>query len=285
MLDKILKIAKEDNRIRGVFLNGSRADSNATQDEYCDYDIVYLVENIQSFTNDKEWYKAFGEILIMQTPDDWYNQPYDYYRKENFHYLMQFTDGNRIDLTLVDTENITWVRENKEPRKILLNKDNLEELYNITSNAIYNITPPSEKEFHDCCNEFWWLALYVAKGLCREEFLYARIHMEQYQMPMLIKMLNWSIAMEHDFTISTGKCSKYLKRFLNKEEMQSFMALFPEGSYEDIWEKLFLQYDYFNKIAIKVAKHFGWKYDTKETQKVIDYAKGMKTNIIENVTP
>lgn len=36
MLDKILKIAKEDNRIRGVFLNGSRADSNATQDEYCD---------------------------------------------------------------------------------------------------------------------------------------------------------------------------------------------------------------------------------------------------------
>lgn len=255
MLDKILKIAKEDNRIRGVFLNGSRADSNATLDEYCDYDIVYLVENIQSFTNDKEWYKAFGEILIMQTPDDWYNQPYDYHRKENFHYLMQFTDGNRIDLTLVDTENITWVRENKEPRKILLNKDNLEELYDITSNAIYNITPPSEKEFYDCCNEFWWLALYVAKGLCREEFLYARIHMEQDQMPMLIKMLNWSIAMEHDFTISTGKCSKYLKRFLNKEEMQSFMALFPEGSYRDIWEKLFLQYDYFNKIAIKVAKH------------------------------
>lgn len=85
MLDKILNIANEDNRIRGVFLNGSRADANATHDAYCDYDIVYLVENIQSFTNDKEWYKTFGEILIMQIPDDWYNQPYDYSGKESFH--------------------------------------------------------------------------------------------------------------------------------------------------------------------------------------------------------
>ncbi len=279
MLDKILKIAKEDFRIRGVFLNGSRADSDATKDEYCDYDIVYLVENLQSFTNDKEWYKVFGEILIMQTPDDWYNEPYDYSGKENFHYLMQFTDGNRIDLTLVDTGNITWVRENKEPRKILLNKDNREELYDITSTSIYNITPPGEKEFHDCCNEFWWLSLYVAKGLCREEFLYAKIHMEHYQMPMLIKMLNWSIAMDHDFSISTGKCSKYLKRFLSKEEMQNFMALFPEGGYEAIWEKLFLQYVFFNKVAVKVAEYFGWKYDTTEFQKVIDYAREMKTNV------
>lgn len=270
MLDKIIKVANKDNRIRGVFLNGSRADSNATHDEYCDYDIVYLVENIQSFTNDKEWYKTFGEILIMQTPDDWYIQPYDYSGKENFHYLMQFEDGNRIDLTLVDVGNIEWVRENKELRKVLLNKDNFEELYDITSNEIYNIAPPSEKEFYDCCNEFWWLSLYVSKGLCREEFLYTRIHMEQYQMPMLIKMLNWSMAMEHDFSISTGKCSKYLKRYLSEEEMKNFMNLFPSSSYEDIWEKLFLQCDYFNKIAIKVAEHFGWKYDLKETQKIID---------------
>lgn len=276
MLDKILKIANEDNRIRGVFLNGSRADANATHDAYCDYDIVYLVDNIQSFTNDKEWYKTFGEILIMQTPDDWYGHPYDYSGKENFHYLMQFMDGNRIDLTLVDIENIDWVRANKEPRKVLLNKDSLEELYDITSNEIYNITPPSEKEFYNCYNEFWWLSLYVAKGLCREEFLYAKIHMEQYQMPMLIKMLNWSIAMKHDFSISTGKCSKYLKRYLSEEEMKNFMNLFPSGSYEDIWEKLFLQCDYFNKIAVKVSEHFGWKYDLKETQKIIDYTRKMK---------
>lgn len=281
MLDKILKVANEDNRIRVVFLNGSRADSNATHDEYCDYDIVYLVDNIQSFTNDKEWYKTFGEILIMQTPDDWYGHPYDYSGKENFHYLMQFVDGNRIDLTLVDVGNIAWIRENKEPRKVLLNKDNHEELYDITSNEIYNITPPSGKEFYNCYNEFWWLSLYVAKGLCREEFLYARIHMEQYQMPMLIKMLNWSIAMEHDFSISTGKCSKYLKRYLSEEEMKNFMNLFPSGSYEDIWEKLFLQCNYFNKIAVKVSEYFGWKYDIKETQKIIDYARKMK---IKNAT-
>lgn len=49
-----------------VYLSGSRVDRNATHDKYYDFDIVYIVEDIQSFTSNKQWVDRFGEKLIMQ---------------------------------------------------------------------------------------------------------------------------------------------------------------------------------------------------------------------------
>ncbi|WP_234121656.1 aminoglycoside 6-adenylyltransferase [Clostridium hydrogenum] len=34
-------------------MSGSRVDQNATHDKYYDFDIVYIVEDIQSFTSNK----------------------------------------------------------------------------------------------------------------------------------------------------------------------------------------------------------------------------------------
>ena len=64
------------------------------------------------------------------------------------------------------------------------------------------------------------------------------------------KMLNWKIGTDHAFCVTTGKHSKYLKRFLLPEEMERFQGIFPDGSYTDIWSKLFAVYDYFAETRI-----------------------------------
>lgn len=43
MFDLILDIAKGDDRIRAVYMNGSRTNQNAIPDIFQDYDIVYVV--------------------------------------------------------------------------------------------------------------------------------------------------------------------------------------------------------------------------------------------------
>ncbi len=102
MMRLIIKKAEQDDRIRAVYTNGSRIDPSAVHDRYSDFDIVYIVRNIGSFTRDSAWIEYFGEILILQKPEDWYSHPYDYGGRGDFAYLMQFKDGNRIDLTLID---------------------------------------------------------------------------------------------------------------------------------------------------------------------------------------
>lgn len=268
MMKLIMDVAIHDERIRAVTMEGSRVSDNATHDQYCDYDICYVVNDIREFTKDRKWIEVFGEILIVQYPMDWYSHPYDYAGHDNFAYLIQFKDGNRIDLTLIDIENIEKEQNYKEPRVVLLNKDDFKELRSISDESVFNIQKPSEMEFYNTCNEFRWLSIYVSKGLCRKEIYYAKYAYDVSMMKMFVKMLNWKIGIDNDFRVTTGNHSKYLKRFLSLEEMERFQGIFPNGTYDDIWNKLYLIYDYFAEIAKYVGETLGYDFDFKETEEV-----------------
>ena len=98
MLEIIINTAKSDDRIRAVIMNGSRVNPNARRDIFQDFDIVYIVTEVGSFKEDHSWIDRFGEIMILQMPEAMqYPPPRDNGR---FVYLMQFADGNRIDLSL-----------------------------------------------------------------------------------------------------------------------------------------------------------------------------------------
>lgn len=268
MLELILKKAREDERIRAVTMEGSLANENAVHDEYSDFDICYYVQDIREFTRDINWVKCFGEILIMQCPDDWYDQPYDYDGHEKFAWLIQFQDGNRIDLSLVDVRNIAGELENDEPRRILLDKDGFRELIPVSSEEAFYIGKPDEREYALTCNEFRWVCLYVTKGLCRRELYYAKHAYDGPVMDMFMKMLNWKVSVDYDFQVATGKSSKYLKRFLNEKEMERFQGIFPGGTWEDIWSRLFAMYDYFAENAQYVGLKLGYFFDREESERV-----------------
>jgi aminoglycoside 6-adenylyltransferase len=271
MMELIMNKAIEDDRIRAVAMDGSRANKNAVHDRYSDFDIVYFVRDVREFTKDKSWITYFGDILIVQYPEDWYKHPYDYDSHDTFAYLIQFEDGNRIDLTIVDIRNIEGEKDNNEPRVILLNKDGFEELKLVDDEKAFYLKPPTNKEFYNTCNEFRWISLYIAKGLCREEFYYAKYAYDVLIMEMFMKMLNWKIGIEHGFEITTGYLNKYLKRFLSADEMSRFQGIFPNGKYEDMWDKLFLIYDYFHELEAAVAERFGFPYDRVERKRVRDF--------------
>lgn len=102
MMQMILDYAKNDDRVRAVGMNGSRTNPNAPKDRFKDYDIVFLVTDMNSFIGDNDWVDCFGSRIIMQTPEDMKLLPPEL--DGNYSYLMLFSDGNRIDLTLCPVE-------------------------------------------------------------------------------------------------------------------------------------------------------------------------------------
>src|SRR5512133_3900497 len=96
IFDLILETARCDERIRAVIMNGSRANPNAPHDPFQDFDIVYIVTDVEPFTHNLEWIQRFGEMMILQMPEDMQDPPPE--EGGFFSYLMQFMDGNRIDL-------------------------------------------------------------------------------------------------------------------------------------------------------------------------------------------
>ena len=152
MMNLIMDTAKNDQRIRVVMMNGSRANPNAKKDIFQDFDIIYFVTRIRSFVSDHSWIRIFGDIMIMQMPKTHTLIPDE--DDGSFTYLMQFTDGNRIDLSLVPIERI-GLMERESQSRLLLDKDGVIEPLPPASDADFIVKQPTEKMFNDCCNEFW----------------------------------------------------------------------------------------------------------------------------------
>ena len=55
MLDVILKTA-ETLQVATVAMSGSRTDTKASKDEFQDYDVVYVVENLDELITDLSWF-------------------------------------------------------------------------------------------------------------------------------------------------------------------------------------------------------------------------------------
>ena len=119
--------------------------------------------------------------------------------KEELVYLMLFKDHKRIDLSLVEFRNRN--RKNDSLTKILLDKDKIFEKNQSPSDKDYWTKKPSQKEFNDCCNEFWWVSTYVVKGLLRNELIYAKEIHETIVRKMYMKVIAWNIAADHRVNI------------------------------------------------------------------------------------
>jgi aminoglycoside 6-adenylyltransferase len=274
MLEMILEVAKSDERIRAVGMNGSRTNPNVPKDWFRDYDIVYLVKDMKSFIEDTNWIDVFGERLIMQTPEN--SVMFTPELGGRFSYLMLFKDGNRIDLILAPIEEaLTYCKEDSLTI-LLLDKDNIFPVLSAPSDKDYWVKQPSKDFLADCTNEFWWVSTYVAKGLWRKEILYAQDHLNLMR-KMLIKMLEWKVGIETNFSISIGKSGKYLERYLQKKTWDMLQNTYADGKYESVWSAMFSATSLFEETADFVAKELQFVYPFEEANNVLVFLKHIKS--------
>lgn len=265
MLELIITTAQNDDRVRAVIMNGSRTNPNAPRDIFQDFDIVYLVTAVDPFTDDHSWIQHFGELIILQMPEAMQDPPPQ--NDGSFTYLMQFSDGNRIDLSLVPMAKRDQLG-NDSLSLLLLDKDGLFQPFAPPSDSDYLPRPPTAQAFSDCCNEFWWVCLGVAKGLWREEITYAKYISDRFVREQLMKMLSWYVGMNTEFSRSPGKFGKYLKQYLEPELWDMLEKTYADASYDKTWDALEKMCDLFRITGTRVAAHFGLAYPHLDDQKV-----------------
>lgn len=264
MYGLILEVAKKDARIKAVYMNGSRTNENVPKDIFQDYDIVYVVDDTQSFIEDKDWIGVFGEILYMQYPDE--NPYYPSDKKNSYGYLMQFADGIRIDLTLQSVNYALDHIQGEKLCRILLDKEKILPEIEDATDRQYWVKKPTKEQYLATCNEFWWCTNNIAKGLGRKEIPYVQDMANHVVRPQLIKMLDWKAGLLTGWAVSTGKSSKYLYRWLPEEEWRMLLSTYFDGSVEHAWKSIFSMCELFGKAARFVGETLGWEYNVKEAK-------------------
>jgi aminoglycoside 6-adenylyltransferase len=270
----ILDFASQDNRVRAVLLNGSRANPNVKPDSLQDFDVIFIVHNLESFTIDHSWTNFFGEKIIFQLPDEMSLGNEDSNKgKISFAHLMLFKDKNRIDLTLFPLQEIKSNFTLDSLTVLWLDKDNLFAKLPQSSDLNYHIQKPTGKEFLDTCNEFWWVSTYVVKGLLRNEIIYAKEMLETVVRSMFMRVIEWKIGIENSFSVSSGKGGKLLKTYLSDDFYKKILMTYSGFETEENWKALLLMAEIFQQTSNFVADKLGYYINKMEEQNTIAYLK------------
>jgi aminoglycoside 6-adenylyltransferase len=260
MFDLIIQTAKS-LKVQAVAMSGSRTDTKAPKDEFQDYDVVYVVDDLYNLTSDLAWLDQFGNRLIEQ---------YNVLGNRRL-YLMLFEDGNRIDLTLCPKVHIKeWV-ESEADFTVLEDPKGLFAPYSPNPQR-YWTSPASQIDFEKACNEFWWVSAYVVKGICRKHVIYTTDHLYGICQQELLKILAWQVARDRG-AVDIGKNYKYLFNYLPIEKEKEFLNLLDFSSIEKITQSLFSTMNLFHREAQILAQKMGFDYDKEVAEKMIDYAK------------
>ncbi len=260
MLRLILQVA-ENIQVEAVAMSGSRTNPKAPKDEFQDYDVVYVVEDLDNLTSDLSWLDRFGKRLIEQ---------YNVLGHRRL-YLMLFEDGNRIDLTLCPKEHMQeWV-DSEADYTVLKDEKGLFVPYSPNPQR-YWTSPASAIDFEKACNEFWWVSAYVVKGICRKQVIYATDYLYGICQQELLKVLAWQVASDRG-TVDIGKNYKYLFQYLPAEKEKEFSNLLDFSSVEKLTQSLFATMQLFHQEAQILAQMMGFDYDKEVAEKMIEYAE------------
>lgn len=256
MMGIILGFASGNDQIRAVALEGSRTNRNIPKDQYQDYDITFFVRDLDLMKQDDAWLSVFGNIIMMQKPEAMELFPPEIL---GFSYLMIFDDCSKIDLTLIPLDKAEEYLQGDQLIQLLLDKDNLFKQELIPSDIDYHIQKPTARMFDDCCNEFWFTATYVVKGLCRDEYLFAVDHLEIVRKELL-RMISWQVGIQYGYGFSLGKHYKFLKKYIPAELWDGILQTYRLDSAQHVKDALLLCHQLFRQVSQSVGGFLQYEY-------------------------
>lgn len=222
-LRTIIEWSEKNEDVRVLLLTSSLVNPLALVDEFSDLDIEFVFEDNTNYISDKSWTLKFGNPIAMIEEDE------SCFNHKHAMKMLLYEDGVKVDFKLYSKSKFIKETQEKElPEdwdigyKILIDKDGITKQMLKPTYQISIIKKPSEKEFQNLINDFWWDTTYVAKCLVRDEIFYAKFMSETViRTEYLIPLIEWHIASEHNWNITTNKYGRLFKKYLN-QEMFSF---------------------------------------------------------------
>jgi len=283
VIDNLIQWAEPKDSIRTMLLTSTRAVPvpNAPVDDFSDYDVVLIVEDIHPFQEDRSWLEDFGEVLVAYW-DPIYPDPD--FGLEKFGNVTQYTDGLKIDFTVCRVEMLQKISqapslpaELDAGYRILLDKDNLTEGLKSPTYRAYIPVPPVEEIYQTMINDFFSDAPYVAKCLVRGELLPAKWCLDYDMKHVYLRpMLEWLMGLHHNWSLPTGWLGKGLKKKLPPEIWSQLEATYAGADTAENWEALFRTMALFRRVAMEVGTGLGYTYPLDLDERVTAFVKAMQ---------
>jgi aminoglycoside 6-adenylyltransferase len=187
ILERLVSFADKSELIQAMLLFGSRARDKNIADQYSDYDIIFLVKDVDYFLNTDEWLNQIEHYYIsFEEPTAAGGQERRLFFRDALDMDFLFFNANESERLAADKTIQSFFSRGY---KILVDKIDLKG--EIERNKPFEEIKSnfSEKEFINLANTFWFHTIWSVKKLLRGEIWSAKSCVDGYMKNLLRQML------------------------------------------------------------------------------------------------
>ena len=265
-LSKLIEFANANDNIRALVLQGSYVNDNVILDDFSDLDPLFYVRDLSAFIEHNEWKSYFGNpISFFHDEGDLQNNLKWYTR------LTIYSDGFKMDFGFQHIDSAKYAND-MSLYKIVLDKDGIIPTSDVNDERKFYVKKPTEEEFLERINTFFFDTSYVIKSLIRDEMFFEKF-MEIELQRKIHKLLEWHIGTKHDFSVNTGLLGRYFKRYLTSEEWNMLLKTYSGSNKEDCIKALFSSFDLVNYLGNEIASKLGFTYPKQHENDMREYCE------------
>ena len=278
-LQNIINWAEINSNIRVVLLTSSLVNPLAPVDDLSDLDIELVFENNEKYVENNLWLNNFGTPIAMIEEDE------TSFDGKHAMKMLLYEDGVKVDFKLYSKSNfVEEIQEKELPYdwdigyKVLVDKEGLTRDLKKPSYQASIIKKPTESQFQALLKDFWWDTTYVSKSLKREDLFYAKYMSEQIRENYLTSLIEFYIASQHDWNVTTNKHGRLFKQYLSPEMWTKIEATFSGSDIQENWKALFIMMDLVNEMGIFIAEKLNISYPQKLENDIRKYTRDLKSS-------
>ncbi|MGM9974227.1 MAG: aminoglycoside 6-adenylyltransferase [Clostridiaceae bacterium] len=250
--------------IRAAFVVGSRARSDHPADEWSDVDIIFFTSKQNYYLLKNQWLNNIGDICTSFVSQTDGGDP---------ECLTLFDGGWQVDFVIHTLDDLRQIVKNKiipdnfyRGVKVLIDKDHVADDIMPKSSRAPQGNPLSEDKFLQAINMFWFIALYIAKQILRNELWVVKAR-DNNMKQLLLQMIEWHEKTINGIEYDTWHAGRFLCEWVSKETQVELQNAFGHFDRIDSWRALMATMTLYKRLANDISniKNFSYPYDLEKS--------------------
>ncbi len=257
MEEKFVSWAQTVEDIRAAFIVGSRARTDHPADEWSDMDIIIFSTKPNFYLSNKEWLNNMGELwtsFVSQTAGG------------DFECLTLFEGGWQVDFVIDSVDNLKQMVESKtipdnfhRGVRVIIDKDRVSQhIMPKYCKAPKSLTL-SEDLFLQYANMFWFIALYMAKQILRNDLWVVKVRDGNLK-EILLQMIEWHEKMKNGSEYDTWHAGRFVCEWASEDTQVELNNSFGHFDRSDSWKALMATITLFKRLSHDIAQKMNYSY-------------------------
>jgi aminoglycoside 6-adenylyltransferase len=272
LLDKLLRWAETQPDILAVMVVGSHARVHHPADEWSDLDLILVAADPVQYLSDTHWLLNIGSYWCTFVERTSTGEP--------IGRRVLFEGGLDVDFVMLAAEGIQQrLREAPAIDIIRRGVRTLLDKSSILSQSIppapqtSHRHPPTQEDFQDMVQDFWYHAVWAAKKLRRGELWTAIGCTDIYMKRLLLRLMEWDACTAHGWDYDTWHGGRFLELWAEPRVPGALRHAFAHYAEEDIGRALLVTMDVFRWLAVETAQRLSYPYPITADEHVTEWVE------------